>query len=171
MKRLKEVLPDFLNHKITSYDDYYEKNSNWLYSPTLQEYYAFYLEDFIFFFNQVNHGAPWDIKRDAPWKQQFGDIKMPYYDSNPNKDEKFLFRGELVTREDLGNILYGYLGSAMGISDTTLYQGAGVAASWTNIFDGDLYDASAYYGDNPHDHEYVKKGIELFYEDYPNSKT
>ena len=40
-----------------------------------------------------------------------------------------------------------------------------------HIFDGDLYDASAYYGDNSHDHEYVKKGIELFYEDYPNSKT
>ena len=48
MKRLKEVLPDFLNHKITSYDDYYEKNSNWLYSPSLQQYYAQLLGDYIF---------------------------------------------------------------------------------------------------------------------------
>ena len=171
MKRLKDVLPEFSNHKIMSYPEYYKKYSNWIYEPSLQDYYAFCLKDYVFFYDQVNHGAPWDIKRDDPWKQQFGDIKMPYYDSNEDKDEEFLFRGELVTREDLGNILYGYLGSAMGIGDTTLYQGAGVAASWTNIFNGDLFDASAYYGDNPHDYEYVKKGIELFYEDYPNSKT
>ena len=171
MNRVNEVLPDFLNHKIMSYPEYYKEYSNWLYSPTLQEYYAFCLNDYVFFFNQVNHGAPWDIKRDEPWKQQFGNIKMPYYDSNPNKDEKFLFRGELVTREALGNILYGYLGSAMGIGDTTLYQGGGIAADWKNLFDGDLFDESEFYGDNKHDHEYVKKGIRMFYEDYPEAKT
>ena len=171
MNRVNEALLDFLNHKIMSYPEYYKKISNWLYSPTLQEYYAFYLKDYVYFYNQVKPEAPWDVKIDDSWKQQFGDIRMPYYFGDSDIDEKFLFRGEEVSREDLGNILYGYLGSAMGIGDTTLYQGAGVAASWTNIFDGDLYDASAYYGDNPHDHEYVKKGIEMFYEDYPEAKT
>ena len=171
MNRVNEALPDFLNHKIMSYPEYYKKISNWLYSPTLQEYYSFYLKDYVYFYNQVKPEAPWDVKIDDSWKQQFGDIRMPYYFGDSDIDEKFLFRGEEVSRENLGNILYGYIGSAMGIGDTTLYQGAGVAASWTNIFDGDLYDASAYYGDNPHDHEYVKKGIEMFYEDYPEAKT
>lgn len=96
---------------------------------------------------------------------------MPYYDSNPNKDEKFLFRGEVVTREDLGNILYGYLGSAMGISDTMLYHGGGIAADWKNIFNGKLFDENEYFGDDDTDHEYIKKGIEMFYEDYPEAKT
>ena len=171
MNRIREVLPEFSNHKIMSYPEYYQKYSNLIYEPSFQDYYKFHLNDYIYFYNQVNHGAPWDIKRDDPWKQQFGDIKMPYYDSNPPKDEKFLFKNELVTREDLGNILYGYLGSAMGISDIILYQGAGIAASRTNIFDGDLFDADAYYGDNYHDHEYIKKGIKMFYEDYPKEKA
>ena len=129
------------------------------------------MNDYIYFYNQVNHGAPWDIKRDDPWKQQFGDIKMPYYDSNPDKDETFLFKNELVTREDLGNILYGYLGSAMGIDDKTLFWGAGVAANKANIFNGKAYNPDEYYGDDPHDHEYVKKGIKMFYEDYPKEKA
>ena len=169
MRRINEVLPEFINHKIISYDDYYNKNQG-LFKPDPQRYNAQVLGNLAFFFSQVNHGAPWDIKRDKPWKQQFGEIKMPYYDSNPQKDEKFIFRGKLVTREDLGNILYGYLGSAMGIGDITLYWGAGVAADEKNIINGKAYDSSQYYGDNKEDHDFVKKGIEMFYEDFPDSK-
>ena len=58
----------------------------------------------------------------------------------------------------------------MGIGDTTLYWGGGVAADWKNIFDGDAYNKNAFYGDNEHDHEYIKKGIELYHEDFPDSK-
>lgn len=87
------------------------------------------------------------------------------------KDETFLFREERVTREDLGNILYGYLGSAMGIGDTTLYWGGGIAANKYNIFNGKAYNPDEYYGDNKKDHEYIKKGIEMFYEDYPDAKA
>ncbi len=32
-----------------------------------------------------------------------------------------------ITGEDLGNILYGYFGSTMGINDVMLYAAAGVA--------------------------------------------
>lgn len=81
---------------------------------------------------------------------------------------RFVFRGEIVTREDLGNITYRYLGSAMGIGDATLYWESGVAAQGIkNVFSDDVRDASKYYGDSPKDHMTVKKGIELFYEDYP----
>ncbi len=150
---------------------YCKKDDGGFFSPDPQQYNAQVLGSLLFFFNQVNHGAPWDIKRDEPWKQQFGDIKMPYYDSNPEKDETFLFRGEKVTGEDLDNILYGYLGSAMGIGNKTLYWGAGVAANKDNIFNGKAYNSDEYYGDNREDHEFVKKGIEMFYEDYPDAKA
>ena len=36
---------------------------------------------------------------------------------------------------------------------------------------GKIFDESEFYGDNKHDHEYVKKGIRMFYEDYPEAKT
>lgn len=171
MDRINDVLPEFIDRKILSPEEYYEKHDIGLFPPDSQNYNAMVMANLLYFYEQVNHGAPWDIKRDDPWKQQFGDIKMPYYDSNPEKDETFLFRGEQVTREDLGNILYGYLGSAMGIGDKTLYWGAGVAASKDNIFNGKAYNPDEYYGDNKEDHEKVKKGIEMFYEDYPNAKA
>lgn len=39
-----------------------------------------------------------------------------------------------------------------------------------NIFSEELRDASAYYGDSKEDHEAIKKGIDFYYEDYPNAK-
>lgn len=78
-------------------------------------------------YDQVNQNAPWDIKRDNPRKQQFGDIRMPDYGGVSTKGLK-------------------------------------------NIFSEELRDASAYYGDSKEDHEAIKKGIDFYYEDYPNAK-
>ena len=36
---------------------------------------------------------------------------------------------------------------------------------------GGIASYDEYYGDNKEDHKYVKKGIELFYEDYPKEKA
>lgn len=35
-----------------------------------------------------------------------------------------IFMGRVVTPEDMGNITYGYLGSALGFSEETLYKGS-----------------------------------------------
>ena len=177
MDRLNEVLPDFYNHDILTYEEYIDKYSlklfgKWIISvPGYDEYSAAVLGSLWFFYDEVTHGAPWDIKRDDPWKQQFGDIKMPYYDGDSPKNEWFVFRGEIVTREDLGNMTYGYLGSAMGIGDVTLYWGGGVASQGLkNIFSEEVRDASKYYGDTKEDHNAIKKGINFYYDDYPNAK-
>ena len=178
MNRMNEVMPDFYSQKVLSYEDYVDKFTlklNGKYpvgsEPTVIDYYENVLGKLSFFFFQVNHGAPWDIKRDDPWKMQFGDIKMPYYDGTDDKNEKFLFRGELITREDLGNITYGYLGSAMGLGELTLFWGAGVANNWYEaIIEGKAYDPDNYYGDSEEDHDFVKKGIQMYYEDNPNAK-
>ena len=180
MNQINTVLPEFDNQRVISYEDYVEKFTPKLFGkyyfgqpPAIDEYYASITNNLLFFYNQVNHGAPWDIKRDPSWKMQFGDIRMPYYDGTESNDERFLFRGELVTREDLGNITYGYLGSAMGLGEKTLYWGAGVANDWYEaIIEGKayVYDKEKPYGDAPKDHDFVKKGIELYYEDYPEAK-
>ncbi len=177
MNRLNEVLPDFQNHDIYTYEEYIAKYSTkifgkWIISvPDYDQYTGAVMGSLWFFYEQVNHGAPWDIKLDNPWRQQFGNIKMPYYVGDADKCEKFVFRGEIVTRADLGNITYGYLGSAMGIGDVTLYWGGGVAArGLKSIFSEEVRDASKYYGDTAEDHHAIKKGIDFFYDDYPNAE-
>lgn len=78
---------------------------------------------------------------------------------------------ESYTYDDAGNMTYGYLGSAMGIGDVTLYWGGGVASQGLkNIFSEEERDASKYYGDTKEDHNAIKKGINFYYDDYPNSK-
>ena len=175
MNRINEVLPDFIDHMIYSYEDYISKFSTklfdkWVISvPSWDDYVAHVIGNLWFFYDEVNHSAPWDIKRDGPWKQQFGDkIHMPYYEGG--KAESFLFRNEVVTREMLGNITYGYLGSAMGIGDNTLFWGGGVAAKGLSKILSDEVRNNEFYGDSPKDHNSIQKGINYYYEDYPNSK-
>lgn len=45
----------------------------------------------------------------------------------PSANDTFIYRGMEVTSEQLGNILYGYTGTAMGCSPTILYIGGGMA--------------------------------------------
>ena len=35
---------------------------------------------------------------------------------------------------------------------------------------GKAYDPEEFYGDNKEDHKFVKKGIQMYYEDYPDAK-
>jgi len=174
MNRINEVLPEFYSHDILTYEEYIDKFSiklggkHIVSTPGYDEYLSYVLGNFLFFFDQVNHEAPWDIKVDESWKQQFGDIKMPFYDGDSPKNEEVLFRGKKYSREELGNLLYGYLGSAMGIGDITLYWGGGVAKQ--GIFSSKVRDPDENYGDDEDDHEMVKKGIEMYYEDNPNAK-
>ena len=176
MNRISEVLPTFQAHRVNSFTEYIDRMSPRFFgkyilsSPSFSEYQAHILSELMYFYEQVNHEAPWDIKVDASWETQFGDLRMPYYDGTED-NERFLFRGELITREDLGNITYGYLGSAMGLGELTLFWGAGVAQKGIKgIFYGDVYDSEGHYGDDEKDHEFVKKGIAMFYEDFPDAK-
>ncbi|MCI9449404.1 MAG: hypothetical protein HFE30_04035 [Clostridiales bacterium] len=182
MNRINEVLPNFESHRIQPYEDYIENSSvvlwGWLnlYTPGFDDYFAHIMGNLWFFYDEVKTGGPWDVKLDDPWRQQFGtEITMPYYyPGHDDLNEAFLFRGELVYRDNLGNITYGYLGSAMGIGDTTLRWGGGVATYlqkgkiW-EIINGEIQKADNY-GDNPGDSEDVMKGVKLFFADYPDAK-
>ncbi len=135
--------------------------------------YLWNLEKLNWFANQVNKDAPWDVKNPESWKQQFSGLPVP------SKDEKFIFRGCKITSEDLGNILYGYFGTAMGIEDITLYSAGGVAKKKgyvsletiddlfevLDLFLRNYFDSKNYYGDDENDHYMIERGINMYLED------
>ena len=41
------------------------------------------------FFKQVTHNGPWDLKRDNPWKQTLGIEPIPAYGVKGKPNEKF----------------------------------------------------------------------------------
>lgn len=160
---LKESLDEFQKHYVSSYEKYIEKYGTLFYTPDPVSWKAGVLGSFWWFRDQVNHNAPWDIKRKGPWQTQFGDMRYP------NADETMIVNGEKMTREDMGNYTYGYLGSAMGINDTTLYWGGGVAKNgMKSIFDNNVYEPP-YYGDDANDHIMIEKGIDAYCKDYPDN--
>lgn len=108
------------------------------------------IEKLAYIWSYFNHGAKYDIKRKECWNALFNNIAFPGTDG-------VILCGELITPEQLGNIIYGYTGKRLGYSDTLIYQGGGFAASgpWH------IFDESAYYGDSAIDHKFISIGIEL----------
>ena len=75
------------------------------------------------FYNQVNHKAPWDIKRPESWETT---IKTSY----PGFDSIVIFDGLSMTPEDLGNFTYGFLGYFYDIPYDVLVYGSYYAAGF-----------------------------------------
>jgi len=130
---------------------------------------------------QMDNNEPWDLKSPKGWAAQFPNIKMP------SLKEKFIFRGYRITKEDLGNICYGYLGTAMGVNPELLYACGGVVCilgkqkkdvkDLLNSFAGSLQLADMilsnannppFYGDDENDHIMIELGINMYYEDFHN---
>ena len=74
------------------------------------------------FMGKVNHGKDWDIKRADPWKKTVGTT----YPGSATT-EVYVF-GKKFTPEQLGNMLYGYTGQALGLSTEMLITGSAYAA-------------------------------------------
>ena len=91
------------------------------------------------FISQVNHRAPWDIKRPGPWNATIGE------DTYPGWGVVVRFRGKGMTPEQLGNFTYGYIGRAAGYGLFTLMGASFIVAFPLNrdeLFDefGDWVD-------------------------------
>jgi RHS repeat-associated protein len=159
-------LPDFteiINDRLAEAAAEFKKRSVGDGGPSTAGQMLSNFENYWWFYNQVDHNAPWDIKRKKPWRQQFPNL--PFL-------SKFIFRGRKTNVEDLGNFTYGYLGSAMGIDREFLYI-MGAAAKYTerkSLNPGTILDAvekaldkgSPYYGDEPKDHDWIAYGIDAY---------
>ncbi len=71
-----------------------------------------------------------------------------------------------INAEDLGNIMYGYVGRATGFGDITLYWGGGVAKTGS-MNNGDV-NTPPLYGDDQNDHDAIELGYNMFISDYPD---
>jgi hypothetical protein len=106
------------------------------------------------FKSKVNHSADWDIKRKEPWEKTVGTPFPGSYDT------KIVVNGTLTTPEELGNMMYGYTGTAANISETVLIAGSMYAAGIWGIIT-DKYKRTNEFND----HDAIKKGIEWYKKD------
>ena len=105
------------------------------------------------FVSQVKPNAPYDVKVDKVWEALFkGEIK--YY----SQQFKFIYDGYIITSEDLGNIIFGYMGSAIGFSRSTLFYGADLVATVGKSIE------------TKRDQDMTDRGIDKFFAKY-SSKT
>ena len=138
---------------------------------------ALVANSFYQFYTRVNHWAEWDIKREKVWNNAFSDT-LPFIPTSPNEENgnKFIFRGNFRTSEDMGNILYGYTGALFGFGDELLYWAGGAAAQSEGsgltgfieaATDSELLN-DEYFLDDPWDHYAIKEGYDLAYELFPS---
>ena len=80
-------------------------------------------ETYTRFYALVNHYASWDIKREKPWSETIG---TPF----PGEGANVLYRGRIMTMEQLGNYTYGYLGYQYNIPYSILCAGSYYAADF-----------------------------------------
>lgn len=116
--------------------------------------------DFKWFYDQVKTGAPWDIKLKNNWNKTIAPGTYP-----GSYSTKVMLYGELTTPEALGNITYGYLGSAAGFSESILLQGGDAAANGVSLSPKGIYKGIT--GiiksvDSQEDKNNIKKGVNWY---------
>jgi hypothetical protein len=73
------------------------------------------------FYNQVDHERPWDIKSPEMWLETIGT-------EFPGEGVFVSFRDMVMTPEELGNFTFGYIGAALGLPLPVLLGGSVYAA-------------------------------------------
>lgn len=81
---------------------------------------GFELAELLYFAYSMMDGNMLSYKNKSVWDATFPDLAFIA------SDEKFIFREVEISREDYGNISFGYLGLAAGYSPVFLLFGAGV---------------------------------------------
>lgn len=97
------------------------------------------------FYNSVRLHGPWDLKQFPEYK---GSLK---------------FNNIIVEGQDLENINFGYTGKALGLPDSILLAGAGVAQ--IKAGNSNFMSIIASNGDDLRDQMYISYGIKLFNDD------
>lgn len=105
------------------------------------------------FIDLVESWAPYDIKRRFSWSQ----------------DLQYIFHGEVIDFDDTGNICFGVIAKAAGISEWIAQVGAGgynflEAAKGNGLKEAWKYEKEWWrtFFDDPRDNEAIKKGFEYY---------
>ena len=98
------------------------------------------------FYNKVRNNGEWDLKQ------------FPEYQGT------FQFNELVIQGQDIGNINFGYTGKALGLPDSVLLAGAGVAQIMAGTSNFSCILVSN--GDDLRDQMYIMYGIMLYEEDH-----
>jgi hypothetical protein len=120
-----------------------------------EPYFLLHTFDLFEFYNQMKFGGPWDIKLKKQWEDKIG---TSYPGAYP---QKIVFRSEVMTIDKIGNIAYGYLGSAAKFSELLLREAAQFAAG--NGLIGSVASLITR-GDDPEDQEAISMGVNWYFE-------
>jgi len=88
---------------------------------------------YLTFYNWVKGGATWDIKLEKRWQSTIGT-------TFPGVETQVMYNGMIMTPEQLGNYIYGYLGASFGFSLTILRYGSFYATGHYGMNASQLYD-------------------------------
>ncbi len=126
------------------------------------------------FKTKVSNGSKWDLKMNKNTIYGLG-----------NGNTTFLFEGQEMESQDVGNHFFGIMGKATGMfSDKELLMGAGIYQMYSGTSKSEwqkykpqtvmIMDASGYmskmtvgvlsapYGDDPRDQSWIREGIKYF---------
>ncbi len=95
---------------------------------TAEETFRNHSMDFVWFYHQVKSGAQWDIKLREQWNATIAAGTYP-----GSISARIILNGYITTPEALGNITYGYLGTASGFSEGVLLKSGDFAAAGGNL--------------------------------------
>jgi len=81
-------------------------------------------------------GSEWDVKREDRWNKAIG------CDTFPGVGVHVFYNGYLMTPEDLGNYVFGYVGHAVGLTFTELSAGSSKVANVKTLeeFENEMHD-------------------------------
>lgn len=138
--------------------------SNADFAPDVSGFYQWTLLDFLF--GNFPEGK-YDLRHMSSWQAEITDYSPSV---PPFSGSRFLFvyDGDLLSVEDLGNAMYGFYGTALGFSVDDLYKGAGLASRVSNAFDDDPKSIpdrnNGYLGDDADDRAAIDMGINWYLE-------
>lgn len=108
-----------------------------------EESQRYWMKNIPFFKSIVSNGGELDLKNREPYKNNSG----------------FIFDGEIVDQDALGNITYGYFGKYLGIPDSVLFEGAGYAQRTAGTSKPEF---SGTFDDDPRDQYRILQGVMLY---------
>jgi hypothetical protein len=95
-----------------------------------------------YFASKVKTGGDWDYKRSYGYSSK-----------------KWVYRGNTLTGEDVGNMHYGYVGRAAGFGTTVLKTAAGAYQIYSGTSSAGWYKS---YFDDPNDQKWIIYGIDMW---------
>ena len=109
-----------------------------------------------YFIGEVCNTGTWNLKYNygETWTKTLN-VSLNTYSAN---DGKFLFNGHIYTAEDIGNITYGYLGTAAGISEKMLMNGS-LAYHAKNHLGVDFFEGLK---NEYNDEQLIQQGIDMY---------